>query len=76
VTGPRAALRESGAPPGGEQIRSLRLGNPLVRGAMRRGEEKMAGVMCGIDAVGYQAKDFDQPSRSGAPRSPPSSPRW
>jgi glutathione-independent formaldehyde dehydrogenase len=49
--------------PPAEQIRSLRLGNPLVRGSMRRGEEKMAGVMCGIDAVGYQAKDFDQPSR-------------
>jgi glutathione-independent formaldehyde dehydrogenase len=23
----------------------------------------MAGVMCGIDAVGYQARDFDDPSR-------------
>lgn len=46
-----------------EQIRDLRLGNPLVRGSMRRGEEKMAGVMCGIDAVGYQAKDFEDPSK-------------
>lgn len=46
-----------------EQIRNLRLGNPLVRGAMRAGEEKMSGVMCGIDAIGYQAKDFDDPSR-------------
>jgi glutathione-independent formaldehyde dehydrogenase len=45
-----------------EQIRELRLRNPLVRGAMRAGEEKMAGVMCGIDAVGYQAKDLDDPS--------------
>ena len=26
-------------------------------GAMRPGEEKMAGVMCGIDAVGYQARE-------------------
>jgi glutathione-independent formaldehyde dehydrogenase len=48
--------------PPAEQIRDLRLKNPLVRGAMRQGEEKMAGVMCGIDAVGYQAKDFEDPS--------------
>ena len=26
------------------------------------GEEKMAGVMCGIDAVGYQARDRNDPS--------------
>lgn len=52
--------------PPAEQIRNLRLQNPLVRGAMRRGEEKMAGVMCGIDAVGYQAKDFDDPSQEQA----------
>lgn len=45
-----------------EQIKSIRLSNPLVRGAMRKGEEKMAGVMCGIDAVGYQAKAADDPS--------------
>jgi len=46
-----------------EQIKRLRLEDPLIRGSMRRGEEKMAGVMCGIDAVGYQAKDFGDPSR-------------
>lgn len=46
-----------------EQIKDLRLKNPLVRGAMRKGEEKMAGVMCGIDAIGYQAKDFADPSQ-------------
>jgi glutathione-independent formaldehyde dehydrogenase len=46
-----------------EQIKELRLKNPLVRGAMRKGEEKMAGVMCGIDAVGYQAKDIDHPDQ-------------
>lgn len=45
------------------QIKQLRLSNPLIRGAMRKGEEKMAGVMCGIDAVGYQAKDVDDASR-------------
>ncbi|BDG10808.1 glutathione-independent formaldehyde dehydrogenase [Anaeromyxobacter paludicola] len=49
--------------PPAEQIRNIRMQNPLVRGAMRRGEEKMAGVMCGIDAVGYQAKDFEDPSK-------------
>jgi glutathione-independent formaldehyde dehydrogenase len=49
--------------PPAEQIRNLRLQNPLVRGAMRSGEEKMAGVTCGIDAVGYQAKDFEDPSK-------------
>ena len=27
------------------------------------GEEQMAGVMCGIDAVGYQARDRSDPSR-------------
>ena len=46
-----------------EQIRDLRLSNPLIRGSMRKGEEKMSGVMCGIDAVGYQAKDDDDPSK-------------
>ncbi len=46
-----------------EQIKSIRLSNPLIRGAMRKGEEKMAGVMSGIDAIGYQAKDFGDPSR-------------
>jgi glutathione-independent formaldehyde dehydrogenase len=45
-----------------EQIRNLRASNPLVRGAMRKGEEKMTGVMSGIDAIGYQAKDFGDPS--------------
>jgi glutathione-independent formaldehyde dehydrogenase len=28
----------------------------------RPGEEKMNGVLCGIDAVGYQSLDFDDPS--------------
>lgn len=44
-----------------QQIKELRLKNPLIRGAMRPGEEKMAGVMCGIDAVGYQALDESKP---------------
>lgn len=43
-----------------EQIRELRRRNPLITGALRPGEEKMMGVMCGIDAVGYQARDVKQ----------------
>jgi glutathione-independent formaldehyde dehydrogenase len=44
-----------------QQIFDLRKKNPLVRGSLRPGEEKMSGVMCGIDAVGYQARRFDRP---------------
>lgn len=29
----------------------------------RPGEEKMQGVMCGIDAVGYQSLDFEDPTK-------------
>jgi glutathione-independent formaldehyde dehydrogenase len=46
-----------------KQIERIRRGNPLVRGAMRSGEEKMSGVMCGIDAVGYQARSIVDPER-------------
>jgi glutathione-independent formaldehyde dehydrogenase len=46
-----------------EQIKALRKGNALLRGALRPGEDKMSGVMCGIDAVGYQARRFDDPER-------------
>jgi glutathione-independent formaldehyde dehydrogenase len=45
------------------QIKMIRQENPLSRGAQRPGEEKMSGVMCGIDAVGYQARRFDDPKR-------------
>lgn len=31
--------------------------------ASRPGEEKMSGVLCGIDAVGYQALDLKDPSK-------------
>lgn len=44
-----------------EQIFELRRKNPLYMGSLRAGEEKMLGVMCGIDAVGYQARDFADP---------------
>ncbi|HEX3902526.1 MAG TPA: glutathione-independent formaldehyde dehydrogenase [Polyangia bacterium] len=46
-----------------KQIAELRRKNPLVRGSLRPGEEKMTGVMCGIDAVGYQARRFDKPDQ-------------
>jgi len=46
-----------------KQIAKIRGGNPLVRGALRPGEEKMSGVMCGIDAVGYQARGFANPDK-------------
>ncbi len=45
-----------------EQIFDLRRRNPLFMGALRTGEEKMVGVMCGIDAVGYQARDYADPA--------------
>jgi threonine dehydrogenase-like Zn-dependent dehydrogenase len=34
-----------------KQIAKIRGGNGLVPGSLRPGEEKMSGVMCGIDAV-------------------------
>ena len=46
-----------------EQIMELRKKNSLINGSLRPGEEKMAGVMCGIDAVGYQARSFDSPRK-------------
>lgn len=46
-----------------EQIFKLRRDNPNIRSAMRPGEEKMLGVMCGVDAVGYQARNEQDPSR-------------
>jgi glutathione-independent formaldehyde dehydrogenase len=46
-----------------KQIADLRKKNPLIQGALRPGEEKMSGVMCGIDAVGYQARRFDRPDQ-------------
>ncbi len=45
-----------------EQILEQRRSNAAIREAMRPGEEKMLGVMCGIDAVGYQARDQQDPS--------------
>lgn len=53
-----------------EQIRELRRRNPLITGAMRPGEEKMLGVMCGIDAVGYQARDIRRSDALAGPEHP------
>ncbi|MDI3339989.1 MAG: glutathione-independent formaldehyde dehydrogenase [Sphaerobacter sp.] len=51
-----------------QQIFDARSKKPGVRGAMRPGEETMLGVMCGVDAVGYQASSHtdgskEQPNR-------------
>ena len=40
-----------------EQIRAMRRRNPMLQDRLRPGEDKMGGVMCGIDAVGDQAHD-------------------
>jgi len=40
-----------------EQIKEKRAKNKLLRHALRPGEEKMDGIDCCIDAVGYQARD-------------------
>ena len=72
-----AKVREMGAVPVDftrgdpvEQIRELRRSNPLITGAMRPGEEQMMGVMCGIDAVGYQARDIRYADTHGGPERP------
>ena len=39
-------------------------------GAAPRGEEKMAGVMCRIDAVGYQARDGTASDAYAGPENP------
>ena len=41
----------------------LRLTNKSWLGSLRHGEERMAGVMHGNDAVGYQAVETNDPSR-------------
>lgn len=46
-----------------EQIFALRKKNRGIQQSLRPGEEKMKGVDCAIDAVGYQAKDDDNPKK-------------
>jgi len=44
-----------------EQIFKLRKKNKGIQQSLRPGEEKMEGVDCAIDAVGYQARNDDDP---------------
>ena len=46
-----------------KQIKDLRAKNRKMQQALRPGEEKMAGVNCAIDAVGYQAVSSDDPEK-------------
>ena len=49
-----------------EQIRNARKENAAFEAALRLGEDKLSGVMCGIDACGYQAIDRSNPQKSNA----------
>lgn len=46
-----------------EQIFELRKKNRGIQQSLRPGEEKMKGVDCAIDAVGYQARDDKNPKQ-------------
>ena len=46
-----------------EQIFKLRKKNKGIQQSLRPGEEKMKGVDCAIDAVGYQARDDEHPDK-------------
>jgi glutathione-independent formaldehyde dehydrogenase len=46
-----------------QQIKDMRAKNRTRREALRPGEEKMSGVNCAIDAVGYQAVKQDNPEQ-------------
>ncbi len=46
-----------------EQIIQTRKSNKNIQESLRPGEEKLAGVMCGIDAVGYEAVDRENPDK-------------
>ena len=45
------------------QILDMRQSNRAIQESFRPGEEKMPGVLCGIDAVGYQALDRKDPAK-------------
>ncbi len=45
------------------RIVAARVDNPPLAGSLLPGEENMHGVLCGIDAVGYQARDRSDPSK-------------
>lgn len=44
-----------------EQIFNLRKENKAIQQSLRPGEEKLKGVDCAIDAVGYQARNDNRP---------------
>jgi glutathione-independent formaldehyde dehydrogenase len=44
-------------------IKEYRKKDKLVQQSLRPGEEKMEGVMCGIDAVGYQSYSRENPEK-------------
>ncbi len=46
-----------------KQIKDMRAKNRKMQQALRRGEEKMDGVNCAIDAVGYQAVSSADPEK-------------
>jgi glutathione-independent formaldehyde dehydrogenase len=46
-----------------EQILELRKKNKSIQQSLRPGEDKMKGVDCAIDAVGYQSRDDKNPDR-------------
>jgi glutathione-independent formaldehyde dehydrogenase len=46
-----------------EQIIAVRRRNPRQPGSLAPEDERMMGVMCGIDAVGFQARDREAPTR-------------
>jgi glutathione-independent formaldehyde dehydrogenase len=46
-----------------EQIIEVRRRNPRLTGSLAPGDERMMGVMCGIDCVGFQARDREEPAR-------------
>jgi glutathione-independent formaldehyde dehydrogenase len=46
-----------------EQIFKLRKKNKGIQQGLRPGEEKMEGVDCAIDAVGYQARNDENPEK-------------
>jgi glutathione-independent formaldehyde dehydrogenase len=52
-----------------EQIFEIRRNDPSIMESFRPGEEKMIGVMCGIDAVGYQARSLENPDDQEDPAS-------
>ncbi len=46
-----------------EQIKDQRKSNKALQQSLRPGEEKMSGVNCAIDAVGYQAQSGKNPDQ-------------